>query len=220
MAQVIRSAQVDEEPVLISYRRAEPEAPPPAPAVAEARTIAAVEPPPPAEDPRVALEALRRQAFEDGYRDGREHGEKEAKAELAQETERLQGLGASLRAALEQGIAGMEDAMVEIAFAAACKVLGQAAASEEGVRSMVQEAMRQVRSKEGLVLRVSPADYELLAARAPLAEGVKLELAADERVASGGCLIETSGGTLDARLEVQLRQLLETLARAREAQGE
>jgi flagellar assembly protein FliH len=141
------------------------------------------------------------------------------KAELAEETARLRALAASLEDALAQGIAGMEDAMVEIAFAAACKVLGQAAASEDGARAMVHEAMRQVRAKEGLVLRVSPADHEFLAARVPPADG-KVELAADERVAAGGCLIETSGGTLDARLEVQLRQLLDTLLRARETQGE
>jgi flagellar assembly protein FliH len=128
-------------------------------------------------------------------------------------------LAASLRDALGQAIGGAEEAMVEIAFAAVCKVLGEAAASEEGVRAMVQEAMRQIRAKEGLVLRVAPADYERLAGLS-LGEGAKLELVADERVALGGCLIETAGGTLDARLEVQLRQLVDTLTRAGEAQGE
>lgn len=216
MAQVIRAAQVDEEPVLISYRRAgaSPVAPPAPQATIPAEPEIA---PAPAEDARAGLEDLRRQAFEDGYRDGREQGEKEAKAGLAEDAARLQALLGSVRDALEQGIAGAEDAMVEIAYAAVCKVLGQAAASEEGVRAMVQEATRQVRAKEGLVVRLSAADHARLAASS---EGVKLEFAADERVAAGGCLIETSGGTLDARLEVQLRQLLDTLLRARETAAE
>jgi len=226
MAQVIRSAQIDEEPVLIRCRRAEPlplETPVPAPA-APAQVF--IEPAAPVEDPREALEELRRQGAEAGYREGLERGEREARAALAEEkallakeTERLRALAGSLGEALGRAIGGAEDAMVEIAFAAVCKVLGEAAASEEGVRAMVQQAMREVRAKENMVLRVAPADYERLA-RLSNGESGRLELVADERVALGGCLIETAGGTLDARLEVQLRQLVDTLTRAGEAAAE
>jgi len=227
MAQVIRSAQVEHEPVLIRCRREEPlplEIPSPAPLVPAAASF--IEPAAPVEDPREALDELRRQAAQEGYREGLERGEREAQASLAEEqaslareTERLRGLAASVDEALERAIGGAEDAMVEIAFAAVCKVLGEAAASEEGVRAMVQQAMREVRAKENMVLRVAPADYERLA-KLSNGEGARLELVADERVTLGGCLIETAGGTLDARLEVQLRQLVDTLTRAGEAAAE
>jgi len=218
MARVIRSAHVESEPVVISY------APPPQPDRLPQLAALGVQAPPqvaplepaPQEDERLALEELRRQAFDDGYRDGRSQGEKEARAELAAELQKLQALARSVRDALAQGIEGAEDALVEIAFAATCKVLGRAAASEEGVRAMVREAMSEVRSKEGVVLRVSPREHAALKAQL----GAELEVLADERVAAGGCLIETTGGTLDARLEVQLRRLADTLARANEAQGE
>jgi flagellar assembly protein FliH len=230
MAQVIRSARVEDSPVLIDYGQAGPPPLPPelaaplpvapliAPAVRE--TQAEPEPAVPEEDEAAVREDLRRQAFEEGYRDGLESGTKEARAALDEETERLRALAGSLRDALEQGIAGAEDAMVEVAFAAVCKVVGEAASREDGVRAIVREAMRQVHAKEGLVVRVSAADHALLCAHGSLGEGAKVELAADERVGPGGCLIETSGGTLDARLEVQLRQLLAALVRARDAQGE
>jgi flagellar assembly protein FliH len=80
----------------------------------------------------------------------------------------------------------------------------------------VREAMRGMLAKEGLVVRLSPTDYGALG---PSPEP-KVEVVADERVALGGCIIETSGGTLDARLEVQLQQLVDTLTRARHAQAE
>jgi len=215
MARVIRSARVETEPVVITY--ASPPQPDRLPPIA-ALGVPQVAPPEPApqEDERATLEALRGQAFDDGYRDGRTQGEKEARAELAAELQNLQGLARSVREALAQGIEGVEDALVEIAFAAVCKVLGRAAATEEGVRAMVCEAMSEVRSREGVVLRVSPREHAALQAQL----GAELEVRADERVAAGGCLIETTGGTLDARLEVQLRRLADTLARAREAQGE
>jgi len=218
MARVIRSAHVESEPVVITY------ASPPQPdrlAPIAALGIQALPPvaapePAPQQDERATLEELRRQAFDDGYRDGRSQGEKEARAELAAELQKLQALARSVRDALAQGIEGVEDALVEIAFAATCKVLGRAAASEEGVRAMVHEAMSEVRSKEGVVLRVSPREHAALQVQL----GAELEVLADERVAAGGCLIETTGGTLDARLDIQLRRLADTLTRARHAQGE
>jgi flagellar assembly protein FliH len=81
---------------------------------------------------------------------------------------------------------------------------------------MVHEAMSEVRSKDGVVLRVSPREHAALQAQL----GAELEVLADERVAAGGCLIETTGGTLDARLDIQLRRLADTLVRAHEAHGE
>jgi flagellar assembly protein FliH len=208
VAQVIRSAHVEGEPVLISYGAPPPLVTPPA----------SVEIPTNEEKLEVTLDELRRQAFEDGYREGRDKGEEEAKAERAAEIEQLQALKGSLREALAHGIAGLEDVVVEIAFAAACKIVGQAAATEDGARSIVREAMREARAKEGTVLRLSPADHALLAGE--LAAEPGLEVAADERVAAGGCLVETAGGTLDARLEIQLRQLVDVLTRAKEAQAD
>lgn len=229
MAHIIPSASVEQDPVVLSYRPAP--APVPAPVAAEPPPlpqVAHVQAPrvevPPQEDPRPSLEELRREAQERGYREGFETGERAAKEALAgereaaaREAEALRTLCGSLREALGQGIEGLEDVMVEIAFAAACKVLGEAALTEEGLRSMVREAMRLVRNKEALVLRVSPADQERLG---PVADEPGLKVVADDRVAAGGCMIETSGGTLDARLEVQLRQLLDTLTRARTAGAE
>ena len=213
MARVIRSAQVEGEPVVLTY------SPPPQPDrlfVLQPEPQPTLPEPAPQEDEGAKLEELRRQAFEDGYRDGRSQGEKDARKELAGELEKLQALARSVREALAQGIEGVEDALVEIAFAAACKVLGRAAATEEGVRAMVREAMSEVRSREGVVLRVSPREHAALQAEL----GAELQVLADERVAAGGCLIETTGGTLDARLEVQLRRLADTLGRARETHGE
>lgn len=220
MAQIIRRAELRDEPFRLTYaeafappiaeaalRESEPPAPP-EPVVeptAEA-TPALVEP------AGTSLEALRKQAFEDGYRDGREAGEKQAREELAGEAAALARLCASAQQALEGEIGGLEDIAVEIAFAAVCKMLGAAAASEEALRGMVRQAIDGVRLREKVRVRVSPEDHARLAA---LADPLPGELVADERVALGGCIVESGGGALDARLEVQLRQLVVTLTAAR-----
>jgi flagellar assembly protein FliH len=199
MAQVIRSVEVLQEPVPIRYQAAAPvvEEPPSAPA-------------PVVEEPAVTQEELRKQAFEDGYRDGYEAGAAKAEEERAALAERFARLASTTEQALASQIEGAEDVMVEIAYAAACKVVGDAALTAEGVRGAVRTALQSVRAKEILAVRVSPADRELLGSEVPG------ELLADERVALGGCVVETSGGSLDARLETQLRLLADALIRARE----
>jgi flagellar assembly protein FliH len=243
LTNVIPSADIDHEPVILTYRRVEPAPVPSLPlkeAVQHPQPPAA--PPPPlaqVEDPEATLDGLRKWAFEEGYREGAATGAAEVRAELVaelaaeraalgkargeieREHEALEKLIGSVHEALERGIEGTEDVIVEIAFAAACKVLGEAAVTDEGVRGMVREATREIRGREKVVVRISGADHERLAmdpARLKrLGDELKVELAADERVALGGCLIETAGGTLDARLEVQLRQLLDTLVKVRAA---
>jgi flagellar assembly protein FliH len=167
-------------------------------------------------------EEIRAQAQEQGYRAGFEAGRNEAREQWADHLERLAALCGAVDAALEGQILGVEDTMVEIAFAAICKVAGQAAMTQEGLRNIVREAMQVIISREAVVIRISPADYAMLQAsptpERAIVEGIKVEVAADERVTAGGCLIETTGGTLDARLEIQLRELLETLIRAKAAQ--
>jgi flagellar assembly protein FliH len=227
MAQVIRSVQVENEPVVLTYGVTKQDAAPAAPSaplVSEPLPLVAPLPEMPPAPPPVDFAELQKQAFDDGYRDGYEKGEAEARAEHKKHTETqteaqaqafAQMLGAA-RQALDAQIEGLEDVVVEIAFAAVCKLLGESAFTEGGTRGLVREAMRGIAAKERLVMRVSPADHRALAASAE----PRVEVVADERVTLGGCIIETSGGTLDARLEVQLRQLIDTLTRARQAQAE
>lgn len=173
---------------------------------------------------RQRLEAERLAALERAEAEGFAAGQRRGEALHAEQLEVLAGLIASTGAALEAGIAGSEDVLVEIAFEAAGKILGEAMLQREGVVAIVREILRGVRERERLVVRVSPADHAALAAhRAQLLQGEDgrtIDLVADERVALGGCLVETTGGTLDGRLETQLQRLAETLSGARRMQGE
>ena len=76
----------------------------------------------------------------------------------------------------------------------------------------------------GLVVRVSPTDLPLLQPEekrlAAAVPGHELTLVADARIELGGCIVESSLGTLDGRMEVQLRELYSTLRAARAAQVE
>jgi flagellar assembly protein FliH len=167
-----------------------------------------------------ALRELRKQAFDDGYRDGLAAGSAEGRAALNEEAQQLRDAVRAVRAAADAALAAQEDALVELAFAAACRVLGEAACSPEGMRAVVRQAMKEVRARERLVLRVPPHAQRHLAEDPGFAaelEGRGVQVVADERAGAAGCLLESAGGTLDARLEVQLQQLAAALLAARGA---
>ena len=175
-------------------------------------------------DFRAQLEAEREQVLERAHAEGFEHGARDGRAEYRGQVDTLSALLESASDTLAGEIAGTEDIIVDIAFEAVCKILGEAALSRDGVVAIVREILRKVRERERLLVRVAPADLTALEEnRAQLAlgeEGATLDLVADERVALGGCLVETTGGTLDGRLETQLQRLIETLTSARRMQGE
>ena len=230
MNPVIRAARIDREPLLLGAQ-ARAVAPPAAAADAPAKPLPmrAVEAPAPTEAVRLAeqdrllresIAAERQRVLERAREQGHQAGVEQGRAEYEAQLQALGQLVGSMRDALADGIAGTEDVIVEIAFEAIGKILGESLARRDGVQAVVREVISGVREREHLVVRVSPRDHELLAR-----EGFKpkngdaqaIELLADDRVELGGCLIETAGGTLDGRLETQLKRLRDTLVGAARA---
>jgi flagellar assembly protein FliH len=127
----------------------------------------------------------------------------------------LQQLIGTMRVSFDEGIVGVEEVIVEIAFEAVCKILGEAWCRPDGVLAAVREVIRNAREREQLLVHLAPGDHELVSRhRSSLlqnGDSGHIELVADERVVLGGCLVETSGGTLDGRLETQLQRLRDTL---------
>jgi flagellar assembly protein FliH len=173
---------------------------------------------------RVELDALRAEAREGGWQEGREAGLAKAMAEHGAQLESLAALVRSLRRRLDEGIGELSQLGAEVVYEAVCKLLGQALATREGVSAAVREVVRRARDRTRLVLRVSTADYPMIREHlATILEGLEtgqVEVAADERVELGGCLLETAAGHLDGRLETQLANLRQALLAARGAQPE
>jgi flagellar assembly protein FliH len=173
---------------------------------------------------RESIAAERQRVLDRAHQKGYETGLEQARAEYAAQLEALQQLISSTSDALNDGIAGTEDVIVEIAFEAVCRVLGDSFGRRDGVLAAVREVIRGVREREQLLVRVAPQHYELIVReRQQLlrnGDSGRIELVSDERVELGGCLIETSGGTLDGRLETQLQRLRDTLVSASRLQPE
>ena len=164
-------------------------------------------------------EAARELGRQRGLREGRQAGTEEAKQSFAVEIARVKSIADKLPMAQEAGIHGLEDMALAIAFEAVCKVLGPAVVTREGVQALVRQAATHALNSEKVVVRLHAADLAMLretgAVDAALPSGALVTWLADKEVALGGCVIETDGGELDARLETQVDRLRAAMVTAR-----
>jgi flagellar assembly protein FliH len=164
-------------------------------------------------------EAARELGRQRGLQEGRAAGREESQQAFAAELARVRSIAGKLSESLAAGIGGMEDLAVAIAFEAVCKILGEAAMTQDGVRAQVRQAAAHAINKEHVVVRLHAADLSALRAtgalNAILPPGKAVSWVADDSIELGGCLVETDGGTLDARLETQLERMRIALLAAR-----
>jgi type III secretion protein L len=109
-----------------------------------------------------------------------------------------------------------EKDLLRLAVRLAEKIIGRELKTDKKtVTDIVAAALQNARQQEKLTVRVNPADLSLIEEERerflPSGRAQFIDFVADPRVASGGCLIESEVGTIDARLETQLRVLKRAL---------
>lgn len=168
---------------------------------------------------RAAVEAgaIERHAREVGYRDGLEAGTAEARADLARAMALVQRAAASSKAAHDALIRGAEREVVELVVDVARRVIGESVDRDPSlVVSTVRRALTRAGALNVVRLRLHPDDLGQV--RAALTEdhgeAPPFELLADGTVTVGGCVVDTEAGRIDARLDVQLEQVAQSLLAA------
>ncbi len=170
----------------------------------------------------VLIEAAREQAVREGYEQGLSRGHQEALQHNKQKFDALNRLLESVPAAMAGQIDGLEDVALHIAMTAVMKILGDTLVSPGGIRAVVQQVLRQVRTSEPMAMRLAPQDFYFLLkqkSNAELSLPPNIELMPDDRVELGGCILDAAGGGIDARIETQLARLRDVLVKARAARG-
>lgn len=169
------------------------------------------------------LDVCKAETREAGYSAGYSQGEEAGQKAYVAKVKELELLIASLQDQRYSLEAEQEDQLVEIVFAAVSKIIGRTLESREGVKSAVAEVIKQVSLRENLIVHVSPDDFDLLNECKDMlmydTDAGALELVSDSRVQMGGCILETSGGSLDGRLELQLQALKSALLTVRSSRS-
>jgi flagellar assembly protein FliH len=169
------------------------------------------------------IKGLRIEAKDSGYREGYEKGEQEGVEKYREKLNSLNTVIEAISSKKNELMRGAEDAAVELAFAAVGKILFGHIARREAVISIVKGLKNRLAyDPQQLIVHVSPNEYQALIEPSPseceFPEGIRL--VADDRVKFGGCIVEADSGNLDARLEIQLQQLLELLSAEKKRSNE
>ncbi|WP_332879680.1 FliH/SctL family protein [Massilia sp. S19_KUP03_FR1] len=167
------------------------------------------------QEAETARELGRQRGLQEGRAAGTEAARRDAEVELG----RIRSISGKLHDAVGIQLGGLEDVAVAIAFEAVCRILGSTAATPGGIRALVREATARAAGAERVTVRLHPGDLAALQAAGSLdeklASGTGVQWTADAAITLGGCMVDTDGGTLDARLDTQVDALRVALLAAR-----
>lgn len=170
------------------------------------------------------IEACTERARESGHEIGCTQGREEVIAAARSSLGALSQVAAACEQAYSRECAQLAEGCAQIVAEIFRKLAGPALVSREAALGAVLEVLKRVKDERELTLRVSAQDLSFLESQSSAireALGTRSwSLCADPRVTLGGCLVESSLGTLDGRLELQLQELLETLRAAKVTAGE
>jgi flagellar assembly protein FliH len=160
-----------------------------------------------------SVDAVREQAFEEGFSAG-----------VAQAQSQLDGPAAALAAAADQlqalrtdAAASVEADAVDLALRIAEQAVGAALAVDpELVVEAVRGALRRLVERDRVLILVNPDDLELVRDHVARLVGElggieHCEVQAERRVRPGGAIVRTSEGEVDATLETKLARAREVL---------
>jgi flagellar assembly protein FliH len=164
-------------------------------------------------DSRAAFEAERKDAEDEGRVAGREAGFIEGKAEVERLVERTQTVLQRAQDKRAEILEETEQEIISLVLLIAKKVIKVISESQRSVViSNVVQALRKVKGRGNIIIRVNMADLKLTSEHTKdfinLVEGAKsVQIVEDTSVDEGGCVIETDFGEIDARVSSQLMEL-------------
>jgi flagellar assembly protein FliH len=174
-------------------------------------------PPAPTADAAALLQEREAQAHARGLVEG----EQRLGAQLLQQRNELlelhTGVLNSLRQAVGQVTRDAENALIEIAFTVAQKLVAEVPIDHALVEANVRAALAQGEEATEFFIHLHPDDLALLQRHtsellSPAPRQEQMHFLAAPEMARGGCLVRTQFGVIDARRETRLEHLRQTLA--------
>ena len=158
-------------------------------------------------------------AYADAYQNAKSEEDRLSAIRLASFQSDLEQTVASVLSAMEEWTMLTEEKVTNIVIDICRAILTQELAqSRESVLGVVRKAIGEVTHSESARIRINPFDAESMQAHRDslisAAQSIRNLEFVEDRSITGGCVIETDGGIVDATLEGQLGRLQEELDQA------
>ncbi len=160
---------------------------------------------------------IREQAREQGRAEGLEKAAKKAEEQMQASSRILDSLVAQLKAQESELMRLLSPRLASLATELAHKIIHREIEKDSSVvTTQAEEAISKILEREKLIIRVNPADEELMkkhkAQLTKVFDGIdKIEVIADKKVERGGCIVETNLIKVDAQPSSQLEAARKTL---------
>jgi flagellar assembly protein FliH len=161
---------------------------------------------------RAQAAEIERGAYLAGFAQGEKAGQKTALDQLAPYLDRFRALTTELTRLRAIHLKAIEPEILDLAIHVARKVVHRAVETDpETVRHVAAAAIRAAVDRTRVAVRVAPSEHALLETFRPdllRIDGVKeVTIEADDRIAPGGCVVESDGGEIDARIDTAFAQI-------------
>ena len=155
------------------------------------------------------IQEIEAQAFLRGFNKGEKAGFKTGQDKIEALLKNLKHVIAELTILRKQIFIDSEKEIVELALAIARRIIcHEVQLNKNTVIDVTREALKRVEDHENIKIRMGPEDFECFESAADpdlICNNDNVTFEAQEAISSGGCIIETEAGTIDARIEKQLQ---------------
>jgi flagellar assembly protein FliH len=172
--------------------------------------------------------SFKQTGFEEGYQQGIAQAEEALRQEYSEMLSEAQGILEQSYKLKQQIIQESEPFLIELSTSIAEKVIGkQLTLNPEWVVELIQNVLSRRREKGIIALCVAPSQFAYIQdAREELLTSIdsqaELQIIPDSTVQDRGCVIRSSFGSIDARIDTQLKEIksaLQQLATQSEGTG-
>ena len=163
------------------------------------------------------VDKVEKEAFGKGHAEGREEGFQEGSQEVERLVDTLQKIISAAIDKRNEIIQESETQVINLVLLISKKVIKVISENQKNVViNNVVQALRKLKSRGDVVIRVNLADVELTSEHISdfmkMVENVKsVTVLEDSSVDRGGCIIETDFGQIDARISSQLHEIEEKI---------
>jgi flagellar assembly protein FliH len=164
-------------------------------------------------------EALRSQGFQQGFEEGKVQAELDLQVQIEEMMKEARGVLEEAYVAKDQIIQEAEPFLVDLACGIAEKVIDkQLSVEPEHTLELIRQNLSRKREQGMITLCVTPDQFSFVqAAREELALAIdsqaELQILPDATVKDKGCVIRSSFGSVDARIDTQLAEIKKELIR-------
>lgn len=158
------------------------------------------------------------QAYQLGLDEGRDQAFKQHEAELLERMSRLDQLTHSLANLKPDLVAFNESHLVRLAFYIARRIaMTEISTKPETILQVMNEAIASAQTEENVTIRISPDDYRFIESiKETIGKDLeairKAKIEESPEITSGGCIVATNYGDVDARVEQRIEKLWESLS--------